>query len=445
MPTMPVRSSQVSYDTGGVDAALSSASQTLQATYNSAFQSHVSMGPACALADVKNGGATVWFGGQKPYRVRLAIADILKIPSANVRVIWAPGPGSYGTNDADDAAVEAAWISGQMGQPVRVQWTRADGIAWDPKAPAAVVSMKAGIDSQGNVSALDWVSWLQSGTQREAGALVAGDALIGMMMGLQPVQTDSYGFAAESYGFTQKRAASHVLNWDQAIGTGLRTAHLRDPQGPQTQFAWESFMDEIAAKVRMDPVQFRLAYNYDPLVTEVISAVARAANWDTRPSPRLNGGHPIAKGRGIAYAPRGSSYVATVAEVEVNRNTGQVRVTRFVCAHQSGLIINPNGIEGTIEANLIQSMSRALHEAVAFNQDGVTSVDYKTYPVVDITEVPDIQMVLVNRPDLPASGAGEPSTRPTAAAIGNAIFDATGARVRTQPMTPAVVKAALKG
>lgn len=432
-------------DVGDVDSALAAAARTVSGTYQSAFQSHACMGPGCAVADVSNGGATVWFGGQKPYSIRLAVADVLGIPAANVRAIWKPGPGSYGSNDADDVAVEAAWLSQQVGRPVRLQWMRNEGINWDPKAPPAVITLKAAIDGSGNVTGVDYDSREFSGTQRDPGATVKGDTLIGQLQGDRPPESNEFGISADNYTFPAYRRVGRILNWDAALGTGLRTAHMRDPNGPQTTFASESFFDEVAAALKKDPVQFRLEH-LDPTAAArdiaVIKAVAKAAKWDTRPSPNNNQKGNVVRGRGIAYNPRGTTFVATVAEVEVNKKTGAVRVLNLWCAQDAGLIINPLLIQRTIEANLIQSASRALHEQVQFNASAITSVDWRSYPILKLTERPDLHVVLVNNPTLAPGGSGEPTSRPTAAALANAIFDATGWRVRRQPLTPQTVLAA---
>jgi len=440
---------------GDVEAALASATRTITATYQSSFQSHASLTPGCCVAEVKGGGATVWFGGQKPYRVRSAIADFLGIPSSRIRVIFYQGAGSYGTNDTDDVAAEAAWISQQLGQAVRLQWMRDEGIAWDPKAPPHLTTMRAGIDSSGKVVAWDYSARMLSGTQRAAGALIAGDTLIGQTMGYEPRNDSEHGVPADNYQFANARRISNVIPSKWAYQTGLRTAHMRDPNGPQVTFASEQFIDEVAAALKLDPIEFRLAH-LDPSVASrdinVIEQVRKASGWISRPSPQTSGPEgEVVHGRGFAYQPRGGTYVATVAEVTVNRKTGLVSVTKFATGQDCGLVVHQKNVLNAIEANLIQSMSRVLHEGVQFDSKNVKSVDWLTYPAVDITDIPEVTAFLVN-PDgkspagkfVPPSGSGEPATRPTAAAIANAIFDATGVRVRRQPLTPQTVLAALQ-
>ena len=440
---------------GNVDAALASAARTITATYQSSFQSHASMTPGCCVAEVKDGGATIWFGGQKPYRVRMAVADLLGIASSKVRVIFYQGAGSYGTNDTDDVAAEAAWISQQLGQPVRLQWMRDEGITWDPKAPPHLTTMRAGIDSSGNVVAWDYSARLLNGTQRAAGALIPGDTLIGQTMGYQPLNQSEHGLPADNYVFANRRRVSNVIPSKWAYQTGLRTAHMRDPNGPQVSFASEQFVDEVAAALKMDPIEFRLAH-LDAATgardINVIEQVRKASNWVSRPSPQS--GSPsgeVVHGRGFAYQPRTGTFVATVAEVAVNRKTGRVTVTKFTSGQDCGLVVHQKNVVNAIEANLIQSMSRALFEGVAFDSKNVKAADWLTYPVVDIKDIPEVTAFVVN-PDgkspagkfVPPSGSGEPATRPTAAAIANAIFDATGVRVRRQPLTSQTVLAALQ-
>ena len=442
-------------NTGDVEKALTSAAQTIAATYQSAFQSHASMTPGCCVADVKDGGATVWFGGQKPYRVRHAIANLLGVPASKVRVIFYQGAGAYGTNDTDDVATEAAWVAQQVGQPVRLQWMRDEGIAWDPKGPPHLTTLRAGIDSNGRVVAWDYNGRMLSGTQRAAGALIAGDTLIGQAMGFEPLNESEHGVPADNYNFPNKRRISNVIPSKWAYQTGLRTAHLRDPNGPQVTFASEQFVDEVAAALKLDPIEFRLSY-LDPATAgrdiNLIQQVKKTSGWISRPAPNNSGSaDTVVSGRGFAYQPRGGSYVASVAEVTVNRKTGQVRVTKFTTGQDCGLVVHQKNVLNVIEANLMQSMSRALHEGVSFDSESVKAVDWVSYPTIDIKDVPEVNAFLVN-PDgrnpggkvIPPSGAGEPSTRPTAAAIANAIFDATGVRVRRQPLTAQTVLAALQ-
>ena len=432
---------------GDVDAAFAAAATRLDVQYEYPFQSHASMGPACAVADTGHDHAMVWVGGQKPYPLRKAVASLLGIALERVRVTWLPGPGSYGMNDADDAAIDAVILSDATGRPVRLQYMRSDGTAWDPKGPPSSIRMRGALDAQGNIVVYNFESRGYSGRVRPSGTGNFGDSLAGQLIGgQQAASSDLFQLPSEAYVFPSKRRAAHVIAWEKSLNTGLRTAHLRDPDGMATCFASECFIDELAFAAKTDPVEFRLQYLSDPRHKAVISAAAAGAGWQPQRTPRQESSGPIVTGRGIAYAPRGGAIVAIVADVEVNIETGKCRVTRFVAAHDCGFVINPRSLVGTVEANLIQAMSRAMHEEVRFNAHQVTSVDWMSYPVVDITDVPDrIDVILVNNIAESASkGAGEPATRPVAAVIGNAIFDATGVRIRRVPFTQAALLAAFR-
>ncbi len=432
---------------GDVDAALARAARVVEARYEYPFQSHASLGPACAVADVRDGGAVVWCGGQKPYPLRGALGELLGVARDRVRVVWMPGPGSYGMNDADDCAADAAVIGQALGRPVRLQYMRAEGTGWDPKGPPIAFRLRAGLDGASEAFAWDYEARGFSGRVRANGTEAAGDTLAGQLIGgFNAKNTDWPQFSAESYRFANARKVSHTIDWNRSMPTGLRTAHLRDPDGMATCFASESFVDEVALAARMDPVAFRLRYLADEREIAVVKAAAQKAGWETRIGPKAGAQGRYATGRGFAYAPRNQSIVAVVAEVEVERATGRYRVTRFTCAHDCGFVVNPLGLKGVIEANLIQAMSRAMHEAVRFDATRVLSVDWLGYPIVDMVEVPDaIDIVIVgNRPESRSRGAGEPATRPVAAAIANALFDATGVRLRRVPLTPEALLAGMR-
>ena len=441
----PPKATEDKATTGDVDAAFAQAPVQLDVHYEYPFQSHACMGPACAVADVGADHAMVWSGGQKPYPLRKAIAGLLKLPAENVRVTWMPGPGSYGMNDADDAAIDAVILAKAAGRPVRLQYMRSDATAWDPKGPPSAIRMRGAVDGEGKVVAYNFESRGYSGRVRPSGTGSFGDSLAAQLIGGHKADSsDLFQLPSEAYVFPNKRRAAHLVAWEKSLDTGLRTAHLRDPDGMATCFASECFIDELAFAARMDPVAFRMQYISDPRHKAVIKAAADGAGWQPRSSPRVETNGAIATGRGIAYAPRGGAVVAIVADVEVDMTTGHCRVTRFVAAHDCGFVINPASVTGTVEANLMQAMSRAMHEAVRFNEHQVTSVDWMSYPIVDINDVPDrVDVILVNNvATSPSRGAGEPATRPVAAVIGNAIFDATGVRIRRVPFTQLALKAA---
>jgi CO/xanthine dehydrogenase Mo-binding subunit len=382
------------------------------------------------------------------------------MPREQVRVVWMEGPQAYGRTAADDAGFEAAFLAKELGRPVRVQWSRSEETAWDTKGPAFTIKMRGGLDAQGNVVALDY-----SATAADHNHLGYNDpntVLMAQLMGRRP-SAPSPGSAAtpsEVYAIPNRRSTTHVVAMPLISETPLRTGNLRDPNGPQVTFASESFMDELAASAKADPVQFRLKLLAGAADDNqfrrarsiaVIKAAAEAYGWDTRPSPRPRPSGDILTGRGIAYTYRSQTFVAQIAEVEVNRRTGHVWVKRMVCAHDCGLVINPEGLRRTLECGMLHSLSRTLHEEVKFDTEKVTSVDWRSHPTMTHADTPArIDIVMVNgdpnpkRPDLPHYGAGEAVCKPTLAAIANAMYDATGIRLRRIPFNDARVLAALR-
>jgi CO/xanthine dehydrogenase Mo-binding subunit len=439
-----VRKREVVANVGNVDETLKNAARVIEAEYEWPFQSHASMGPACALVEIKDGKVTCWSGSQKTHFVRDGLAAILKVPVENVHTIWVVGPGSYGRNDAGDAAMDAAVLAQAVGRPVRLQYMREQGTAWDPKGPASIHRARAAIDQDGNVVAYDFVSKGFSRIDVMMNESNPADTLAGQFLGVPLRVNDGFGVPAEAYVFEHKRSAWETIPPLLERASPLRSAHLRDPVGPQIHFASESFIDEVAAAINLDPIEFRLRHIKDPRDIAVIKAAAEKAKWETRVSPRRDQRGATASGRGIAYCQRNGTRVAVIAEVDINRTTGKIWARKFTVAHDCGQIINPDGLKLCIEGNIVQGVSRTLWEEVQFDKKMVTTVDWVTYPILDITEAPEsIESVLINHPELPPSGAGEPSIRPVAAAIANAIFDATGVRIRRVPFSPDRVKAAL--
>ncbi len=441
----PVRHREVEgKQAGDVDAAFGNAARVIEAEYEWPFQSHASMGPACALVEIKDGKVTCWSGTQKSHFVRSGLAAMLEMPEDSVHVIWQTGPGSYGRNDADDAAMDAAVLAKAVGKPVRVQYMRDQGTGWDPKGPASIHKARAAIDAAGNVVAYDFVSKAFSRVDVDTNGSKPYDTLAGQTLGVALKSGDGFGVPAESYDFANKRTAWEVIPPLLDRSSPLRTSHLRDPVGPQIHFASESFMDEVAAALNVDAIEFRLRYIKDPRDAAVIKAAAEKAGWQSRPSPRKDQTGEKVSGRGIAYAQRSGTRVAVIAEVDIDRRSGKIWARKFTVAHDCGQIVNPDGLRLAIEGNIVQGVSRTLWEEVKFDNKTVTSVDWLTYPILDITEMPEsIESVLINHPEIASTGAGEPSTRPVAAAIANAIFDATGVRIRRVPFSPEHVKAAL--
>jgi CO/xanthine dehydrogenase Mo-binding subunit len=340
--------------------------------------------------------------------------------------------------------MDAAVLAKAVGKPVRLQYTREQGTGWDPKGPASIHRARAAIDATGNVIAYEFVSKGFSRVDVNTSGNKPIDTLAGHTRGLPLASGDGFGVPAESYEFVNKRMAWETIPPFLERASPLRSSHLRDPVGPQIHFASESFMDEVAAAINADPVEFRLRHVKEPRDIAVIKAAAEKAGWQTRPSPRRDQTGNNVSGRGIAYSQRNGTRCAIVAEVDIDRTTGRIWARKFTVAHDCGLVINPDGMLNTIEGNIVQGVSRTLWEEVKFDDKAVTSVDWMTYPILDISETPQtVDIVLIDHPELPPTGAGEPSIRPVAAAIANAIFDATGVRLRRVPFSPDRVNQAL--
>jgi len=436
---------QVSVNKGNPDAALSQASKKYEATYRWPFQLHGMIGPSCAVADVGKDRATIWTGAQGSFETRKAVADLLGFPEKNVRVLYREGSGCYGRLSSDDVPEDAALLSRAVGKPVRVQWMREDEHGWEPKGPAQLDTLRAGVDAQGKVIAWDFTdrSFPLTGVQGRGMRLLAS-----RQIGLKPTaQGNSNGTqgGGEIYAFENQKCVAPLIPWVQSDETPLRTSYLRAPGDLARCFASESFMDEIASDLGVDPVQFRLRYlSNNKRATEALLAAAKKAEWKERPSPAPASSGSIGTGRGVAVSNRANTICAAVAEVEVDKSSGNVTVKKVTISHDCGLIINPDGLKNQIEGNVIQGASRALLEEVKFDASGVKTLDWASYPIITFPDVPDIEIVLINRPEMPALGGGEPSSAPIAAAIANAIFDATGARLREVPFTPQRVLAAIE-
>ena len=429
---------------GDVNAALNSGLKVVEAEYLWPFQSHASMGPASAVADVKADKITIWTGSQKPHYARDGVAALLNVPVDTVEAIWVQGPGSYGRNDAGDAVLDAAMISKMVGQPVRVQGMRHDGTAWDPKAPASVHRARAAIDANGKVVAYDFTTRAFSRATIDSNESDPRDSLVGMELGLPPKGGITFGTPEESYAFDNKMLAWEVIPDLIASASPMRTSHMRDPVGLQIQFASEQFIDELAYATGEDPIAFRIKYAKAPRDIAALKAVAEKSGWQPRGNVKRDFSGNLLTGRGIAYAQRAGTIVAVVAEIEVNRKTGRIWGRKFTVAHDCGLIVNPQGLRYTIEGGLVQALSRTLYEEVQFTPDQVKSVDWNSYPILDIKDTPEvIDIVLINRPEAPPTGAGEATCRVLPAAVANAFFDATGVRMRQAPLNPARVKAIL--
>jgi nicotinate dehydrogenase subunit B len=445
---------------GTPDAAFASAARVVEAEYEVPFQGHTAIGPAFALADPSNGQMTIYSNDMKAYGLRNGVAKFLGMPRDNVRVVYMDGPQVYGRTAADDAGFEAAFLAHELGRPVRLQWMREEETAWDTKGPPYVFKLRGGLDAAGKVVALDYDASAMD--YNHLGYNEPETVLIAQLMGKRP--TPAKGDAetpSVMYGIANQRMTTRVVGLPMIWETPLRTGNLRDPNGPQVTFAFESFIDELAVAAKADPVQFRLdmlaASKEDEGLRRarslaVVNAAAKAYGWNARPAPAPRSEKAdVLTGRGISYTYRNFTVAATIAEVEVNTRTGRVWVKRLVCAHDCGLVINPEGLRHTVECGMLHGLSRALWEEVQFDTEKVTSTNWASHPSLRHGDTPErIDVVLVNgdpnpgRTDLAPYGAGETSHKPMIAAVANAIFDATGVRIRRPPFRKERVLAALK-
>lgn len=453
-------------NSGDVDAKLSGAARLVKATYLHPYQMHASLGSSCAVADVQDGGVTIWAASQNVWALKKTSAMVLGLPPDRVRVVFTRGSGCYGINGADTVAYDAAVLSQAVGKPVRVQLSRQDEMAWENYGMPFVIDQRAALDEAGNITAWDYESWSAARGGRPGNG-APGNVVTGFLLGFQPAVGEPRSPAPQPTGdlAVGDNAASQYVRGSvggKPQGTGtiavervlihrvespFFTGPLRAPGRLQNTFANESFIDELAAVAKADPVEYRRRHLHDQRVIDVVNAAATAARWEPRPSPkpgiRRTG---IAAGRGFAsvVCEGTNGWVAMVADVEVDQSSGRVAVKRLVIAGDSGPVSTPDGMKNQMEGGALHGMSRALSEEVTWDGASITSVDWRTYGGMSFgQEVPKVDVVLIDRPDQPAAGAGESSITVVAAAIGNAIFDATGARLRQVPFTPERVKAAL--
>ncbi|HEY7340262.1 MAG TPA: molybdopterin cofactor-binding domain-containing protein [Ktedonobacterales bacterium] len=425
---------RVATSSDDAESAIQRAATQLSATYTMPFQAHASIGPSCAVANFDGESLTVWCATQGAHPLREALAGLLRLPEERVRVIYMEGSGSYGHNGSDDVAADAAVLARELRQPVRVQWSRADEFAGEPKTPAMVMDLRGGLDGEGAISGWIFEGWSPSHGNRPR---QDGDFLVGRQMGAAEPAARAFAVGGDRNAPTDYTIHDHNVTVHWLAREPLLFSSMRSLGAFANTFANESFMDELATAAGVDPLAFRLRYLDDPRGRAVLEAAARRAGW----------GEPLpaGAGRGLAFAryENTEAYVATVAEVAVDVETGAVRVRRMVVAHDCGRVINPDGVRNQIEGNVIQSLSRALKEEVRFTPAGVTSLDWESYPILTFSEIPEIIIELIDQPDQPPVGAGEPATVTTAPAVANAIYAACGARMRAIPLTPARVKASL--
>jgi nicotinate dehydrogenase subunit B len=452
-------------DSKDVDQKLAQAAKVVKATYLHPYQMHGSLGSSCAVADVRADKATIWSPTQGVYPHRNTAAMILGLAPENVRVIFRMGSGCYGLNGAEAVSYDAALLSQAVGRPVRVQLTRKDEMAWENYGLPFVIEQRVGLDARGQIVAWDCETWSATLGGRP-GTSTPGNVITGFLAGFEPAaftprsapepsgSFDNGGNLAPSYvvgcvgtrcGGTGTVKSERVLS--HTVRSPFWTGPLRSPQRLQNTFAHECFMDEVAEQAKSDPVAYRLKHLSDPRLGHVLATAAKAAKWEARPLPRPKPRRRgIVSGRGVACVlyEGDNGYCGMVADVDVDQDTGSVAVKRLVVALDCGPVSNPDGVRNQIEGGALQGISRALAEEVTWDDRKVTSIDWTSYKSLSLgAPMPTVECVLIDRPDAPASGAGETSITVVAAAIGNAIYDATGARLRQLPFTPARVKAAL--
>jgi nicotinate dehydrogenase subunit B len=430
-------------DKGNVDAAIAAAAKPMPRTYVWPYQMHGSIGPSCAVADYQGDKIRVWSGTQNPHILRADLALLLQRPESEIEVIRMEAAGCYGRNCADDVSADAVLLSRAVGRPVRVQLTREQEHAWEPKGAAQLMDVRGGLTADGNVAAYDFATRYPSNASPTLALLLTGT--------ITPVATVSDmgdRTAIPPYDYDAMRVVVHDMP------PIVRAAWLRGVSALPNSFAHESYIDELAAEAGADPIEYRLRYLKDPRAIDLVNAVADRAGWTPRPhrqQPVAEG--DIVRGRGFAYAQyvhgkfpgTAAAWSAWITDVAVNKATGDVSVTRVVAGQDSGLMINPDGVRHQIHGNVIQSTSRALMEQVSFDRNSVTSREWGAYPIITFPNIPAIDVLMLPRLDQPPLGVGESASVPSAAAIANAIYDATGVRFRELPFTPERILRGLRG
>nr|WP_233167565.1 molybdopterin cofactor-binding domain-containing protein [Xylophilus sp. ASV27] len=434
-------------DEGNVDAALAGAAQPMPRTYVWPYQLHASIGPSCAVAHWQGERMRVWAGTQNPHVLRLDLARLMDLPEAAIDLVRMEAAGCYGRNCADDVAADAALLSRAVGAPVRVQLTREQEHLWEPKGAAQLMQVRGGLNADGTVAAYDFESSYPSN-----GAPTLALLLTRTIEPLAQAYEMGDRTARPPYAYDNLRVA---VNDMPPI---VRASWLRGVSALPSSFAHESYIDELATAAGVDPVEFRLRHLQDPRAAELVQATAGKAGWRPHTQPQQQAAEgDFLRGQGFAYARYihskwpgfGAAWAAWVADVDVNRKTGEVHVRRVVVGHDAGMMVNPAGVEHQIHGNVLQTTSRALKEKVDFAPRGaphpgaVDTREWGSYPILSFREVPVIEVLHMPRQGEAPLGAGESSSLPGTAAIANAIFDATGVRFRNPPFTPEVVRAAL--
>ncbi|MBY5371505.1 molybdopterin-dependent oxidoreductase (plasmid) [Rhizobium sp. WSM1274] len=430
-------------DRGNVDMALAGSAQPMNRTYVWPYQMHGSIGPSCAVADYNDAGLTVWSGTQNPYPMRRDLALLLDMPEEQIRVERLEAAGCYGRNCADDVTADAALLSRAVKAPVRVQLTRDQEHAWEPKGAAQIMDVRGGLDLEGGPSAYDFETRYPSNLAPTLPLI-----LTGKLPPVSDVVQMGDRTAIPPYAYGNLRVTVHDMP------PIARASWFRGVSAMPNTFAHECYVDELAAAAGVDPVEYRLRYLHDPRAVDLVHALAERAKWVPHTTwGTLGGEGDLLYGRGFAYAVyvhgpfpgKAAAWAAWVADVAVNKKTGEIAVTKVTCAQDSGMMINPDGVRHQIHGNIIQSTSRVLKEKVEFSSTAVQSKEWGGYPLITFPEVPDIDVLMVPRQDEPPLGVGESASVPSASAIANAVYDATGIRFRELPLTPELVLAALNG
>ncbi|MDU3045650.1 xanthine dehydrogenase family protein molybdopterin-binding subunit, partial [Bradyrhizobium sp.] len=430
-------------DKGDVDAAIAGAAKPIRQTYVWPYQMHGSIGPSCAVADVRDGQIRIYSGTQNPHILRADLAKLIDCPEHQIELIRLEAAGCYGRNCADDVTADALLLSRAVGRPVRVQLTREQEHLWEPKGTAQLMDVNGGLNADGSVAAYEFATRYPSNGAPTLALLLTG------RVAPEPVVFEMGDRTAiPPYDYDHMRVTAHDMP------PIVRASWLRGVSALPNTFAHESYIDELAAEAEVDPIEYRLRYLKDERARDLVNAVAERAGWTPRPVRQektpVDG---VMHGRGFAYAlyvhskfpGYGAAWSAWIADVAVNTTTGDVSVTRVVAGQDSGLMINPDGVRHQIEGNVIQSTSRALMEEVPFTRGKVAAREWGAYPIITFPDVPDIDVLMLPRPDQPPLGVGESASVPSAAAIANAIYDATGVRFREPPFTPERILEGLRG
>ena len=423
-----------------------SAAKTVKASYYRPYHMHASLGPSAAVAQLVDDKLTVWSHNQGPFPLRSAIAHVLGMERDDVRVIHMDGPGCYGHNGADDAALDAAILArANPGYPVSVKWMRDDENAWEPYGPSMIMDVQASLSEEGDIVDWNYDVWCSRASGRPRPDREGGSGLLASwhlekpfkQLSSPPQKAPGLGSSRNAdplYSLPRKRIVNHLL-----LDSPLRTSSLRGLGAYANIFAIESFMDELARAADVDPVEFRLRHLTDERAKAVIEKVAQMAGWES--------GRDIGPDRGAGLGflryKNNASYVAAIVELRVNRSAGKIILEKGIIACDAGQIVNPDGVANQLEGAFLQSASWTLNEQVNYDERGITSLDWRSYPILRFRDAPKIDIGLINRPDQPYMGVGEGAIGPVSAAIANAVYDAIGVRLRHIPFTPDKVKEAL--